>query len=829
MPRNKPRPAVYKSFLSCDDPKGVVECKRIRKSKPGLPDVDETLGKRIEFEASREEMITKQSADKLNCSCSVHLIEVSRGAQKLSHVLESWSKGIGSDRKSKDVAKDLLKGALDLRESLERLEKLQEASGFMTKLSKTKEGNGKGKLKGAGGIERTRSERITGDRMYKLDYGKPRHSIDGASWDCYEELREAILDSFARQNWSLPPDHAMEKGSFGNREMELSPDLPSTSSSQSSFEKACFDRKRTVSSPDLPSTSSSQSSFEKGYFDRKRIISSSHLPSTSSSQSSVFRSQEFSPPNSSYPMAPHLKPKATGLVAKLMGLEEISSETLKSTSQKLLEKHSLPNQQRPIFEVDFPKTKKLPFGVDKVDPKQRTTQESKGHMQFRSKSFDESRHGVSNRQSVASDLENKFGNGCESIMIMNPLHAPDLPKERSYSMTCPFEDNALDSKEMQTKWKRKELREGDKQYREAVPSPNDNGITGLGKPSPKKSASPRKPMLEKKEVIEKMVGKIQRVSPKMRKEGMQNMKLMEACKPLELEKMAYLKLKKQECVLNISEQEAAFCNSRSRMCMNKTDKPAANLGDKKEHIDLKPKKERNKPEIFHFEEVSDVSQTLVIDDQCTDDTLSCISTALTIGSEFDEHDQFFINPKSNPKANTTKNLLLNSTHFLNHAKDLFHTCAWKPAILKPDYSHDEMPETQLLLDCASELLENKNLQITLSLDRLPIIRPQLYISLDKLAAEICDGIDTLMSYRDLSDNTLCMDTSSMLIERDMQCKGAARAAFELGWGKGFTCNEVEHVVADMEKLIFGGILGDALDDFCRVKKSKLLRYDLGAA
>ncbi|CAH9078777.1 unnamed protein product [Cuscuta epithymum] len=787
MPREKPKSAAYRSFLSCDDPKGVVECKTVRKSKGS--------------EVRKEEMVSRASGHELNCSCSSHLMEVSRGAQKLTQVIDSWSKGIGSsDRKSKDVAKELLKGALDLQESLERLEKLQEeASGFMTKLNKPKEGSGKGKLKknvGIRGIERTKSERITHDNQkYKLEFGKARHSIDGASWDCYEELRESILDSFAKQNLSTLPTHALEKGSFGRREIEISPDLATTSSSRSSCEKACLDRIRLMSSPDLPSTSSSQSS--------------------------MFQSQECSSHDSSLPKAQHFKPKVTSLVAKLMGLEEISSGTLKFTSQN----HSLPYQRRPKFEIGLPKAKKS----TSVDPKPRATQECTRGMQLRSKSIDESM--CRTCHPIVSDLGNKFGNGCKPIVLMKPLYAPDLQEERLYSMACPFEENELDKKGMNTKWRRTELREGwSKKHRQAVSCLNDDGITVLGKLSPNRTTNPRKHRLEKKEVVDK------RASPNIRKEDMKKVKYMEACKPHDLEKLTSVKLKKQQVVSNISEkvimwqnsiasdstldEEAAFHDSRSRTHVKKNDKPVQsssvsigeNMVDKKALIDLKPKKETNESENLHFEEISVVSQTSPFDDQSTDENLSCNSMMLTIGSECNEHDQFFINPKLKLESNTTKNFLLSSTPFLTRAEELFHACTWEP-VVKPVYLNDEMPDTKVLLDCASELLDNKYTQSKMSSDRLPIRSRACIIPLDKLVAEICDGIDTLISYRDLTTDAPCVDASSALIERDLWCKGAVRRACDLGWREGFTCNEVENVVADMEKLLLSGILEDALDDF----------------
>nr|GMD87983.1 uncharacterized protein LOC109175068 isoform X1 [Ipomoea batatas] len=844
MPQDRPRSVLYRSFLTCDDPRGVVECNRIRKSKTELPKMvdDDKLVKRAVREGGmsvsaskkeREERMCQGAADELNASCSVQLMEVSRGAQKLTRVIDSWSKGGGLDRKSKEVAKDLLKGALDLQESLEMLEKLQEASGFMAKMNKpTKERSGKG-------VERTKSERVVGDQKYKLEeFHKPRHSIDGASsWDCYDELREVIRDSFARQKLlPMPPNSAAaEKASFGSRELDFSPDLPSTSSSQSSYEKRCFDRRQLLSSPDLPSTSSSQSSV-------------------------------FSSFGSSLPKVQPLKPKAPNLIAKLMGLEEIPSQPHK----QMMEKDRLSNQRRPAFEIDLPKAKKPPIVVENMDTKQRTLEEIIGAMQFKgllkSSPFNES------KQPVVSDFENEVDQYCEPIVIMKPQYV-------LHSRTYPCEENSVNPKDMPTNWKRKEFTtepttgqpkgapnvavkknlraektEVTKSTREGgakqLTSSNDSGIRIMGKLSSNKTINPAKPRgQEKKEVIEKRVDKIQKIAPKTRKEEMKNVKFREAVKPHGLEKMSSVKLRKQETVPNISQKQvtqqksttsnltlnhaAVSRNSRNNKYMKKTDKPermssvaiVENLGDNKAQIDLKSKKETDKTEIedevsekLHLEEVSDLSQTLIIvflekfvSTQCDN------KFALLVADDHSEAESLScVSPKSKPEANATKNLLLSNTSFLSHAEELFDIYAWQPVELKPDSSHNETPETKLLLDCASELLESKKLQITLSVvDTLPKkpIRSQVHISLDKLVAEICYGIETLRSYKDLTA-TLSADTLFALVERDLQCNVAVSGgAWDLGWRKGFTYDEVEHVVADMEKLLLGGILEDALADF----------------
>lgn len=63
----------------------------------------------------------------------VHINEVSKGIQKLNQILRACSNGLNFDRNSIEVGQELLKGAMDLEESLRMLVNLQEASDHMVK------------------------------------------------------------------------------------------------------------------------------------------------------------------------------------------------------------------------------------------------------------------------------------------------------------------------------------------------------------------------------------------------------------------------------------------------------------------------------------------------------------------------------------------------------------------------------------------------------------------------------------------------------------------------------------------------------------------------
>ncbi|GMP53754.1 hypothetical protein CsSME_00019128 [Camellia sinensis var. sinensis] len=129
MPQDSLRSAIYRSFVTCDDPKGVIECRTIRKSKTSSKKSDKIERNHHSHKEGEEEMGSKNVAkdSPSNPSC-FQLMEVLKGAHKINQVIDSWSKRTSLDGSSKEITKDLLKGALDLQESLMMLGKLQEAS-----------------------------------------------------------------------------------------------------------------------------------------------------------------------------------------------------------------------------------------------------------------------------------------------------------------------------------------------------------------------------------------------------------------------------------------------------------------------------------------------------------------------------------------------------------------------------------------------------------------------------------------------------------------------------------------------------------------------------
>lgn len=199
MPEGKLRSGVYRSFIMCDDPRDVVECGAIKKQSKSRS-ITSITNQRCDHSSKskdRSEMAValprKSIEDAPHLSSSLQLLRVSKGIQKLNVVIESWSKGFSFEaaaaNRPEDVAKDLLRGALDLEESLAMLSSIQEDDDIKKKPRISKDGRSDLRF------QRSMSDRF-GERIEK----RMMIQENVASKDCYEELRKVVRESFLRQN-----------------------------------------------------------------------------------------------------------------------------------------------------------------------------------------------------------------------------------------------------------------------------------------------------------------------------------------------------------------------------------------------------------------------------------------------------------------------------------------------------------------------------------------------------------------------------------------------------------------------------------------------------
>ncbi|XP_010527214.1 PREDICTED: uncharacterized protein LOC104804597 [Tarenaya hassleriana] len=197
MPEGNLRSGVYRSFIMCDDPRGVVESGAIRKKKIQWKGKEQRGGTCEE----KAEMLKKMSLEthfESSPEPSLQLLRVSRGIQKLNEAIESWSRGLSHEVRPDQVAKDLLRGALDLEESLALLGRFREDSSEDMNPKPRSSGHGTGERNDMR-FRRSMSDRFVEQNREKV--AERRRIQDGvSSRDCYEELRKVIRESFARQN-----------------------------------------------------------------------------------------------------------------------------------------------------------------------------------------------------------------------------------------------------------------------------------------------------------------------------------------------------------------------------------------------------------------------------------------------------------------------------------------------------------------------------------------------------------------------------------------------------------------------------------------------------
>lgn len=145
--------------------------------------------------------ITTFNTQSLPTVSHIHIDEISKGVQKLNQILRACSNGHNFDRNSLEVGKELLKGAMDLEESLRMLVNMQDGSQYANGSQK------KSRLKLLEEDEDDQDDNINNkiDGQWKLD--RPKFSFD--------------KPSRRRQQLALPYTHETSEQPMRNSEMVL--------------------------------------------------------------------------------------------------------------------------------------------------------------------------------------------------------------------------------------------------------------------------------------------------------------------------------------------------------------------------------------------------------------------------------------------------------------------------------------------------------------------------------------------------------------------------------------------------------------------------------
>ncbi|XP_027359215.1 uncharacterized protein LOC113867906 [Abrus precatorius] len=818
---------MYRPFMTCDDPKGVVECGAIRKFRTSSHKMKDKTKSRKTAETSLanktdKEKVSEGSIERSFDPSSLQLMEVSRGAQRLNNMIDSWSKGLRYDGSSEDIAKDLLKGALDLQESLLMLRKVQEASQHVAYMKrKQKEKAERGRID-AKVIDRTAHCNQFGEQSCPMGFQRPWTSADGSSSSCTEELKKVIKESLVEQN--------------------------------------------------LLATT-------------ERLDSTSAFHSTNSSQSSGLWNDRLS--DSSFSPTTSRKERVPNLVAKLMGLEEASSRSFPAVMQKQLESQKILNQKRPIFEIDMPKVGK---NVEKVNPEQKKTlKEILETTHFSGLLKKNSVRKPQFHVHHSSDPHCKQFNDLPPIVVMKPRCAPYQGFVKNYEpVVHPEELSLRNLKAKAVPSKTIKHREGSttnivKEKEEHVSKRlTKEERTKLIKEVVELEAKEIKPIENEKapgakvklyshishksqenETLDKKAKvKTITISRKVPEKEVSKPKVVTKSQEQGEISSTSTRLRKPQSGSRIDKNENPSRKSTASNSNTISKSKSQKVNNSKEHRKNQMKKQRSvaepeaaKPVLGQEEEAKSVNVsskddcpeiriiTTITDDltmkheevdssankireNCGQSQSSSGDDTLMLKSEHENdatpseeaHDsttnisETFCKPEKDNSE--LKNLLLTSRSFIGHAEGLFNLDVDCPKIL-PRSETKEIANLKLYLDCANELTECKSLQKSQAVHPLSLTCPgksSLHISLGRLVDEVYNAIDNLTSYSENTGNKLATDNNIYaMMGRDIKSNnGLINGIWNWGWRRGFSADEAEQVVNEVENLVLSGLIEEVI-------------------
>ncbi|QCD85276.1 hypothetical protein DEO72_LG2g5636 [Vigna unguiculata] len=774
---------MYRSFLRCDDPKGVVGCGTIRKYRTRSHKVKDKTKMQETSEIMETSLINKRYKEekKVAEECDGNLV----GPSSLQltqvfgkdHMLDSWSRDIICEGKSEDIAKGILKGTIDLQDSLSMLRKLQEDAAQHTPSFGRKQTEKPERDRIDGNKIGRREANPLGEQSNTKGFQRPQLSAGGSSSNCKEELKKVIKESLVRQNMFPKTSEGFHSGS----------ETFHISTSQCSGVKT-----DTLSDPSL---SVIASKIERG-------------PS---------------------------------LVFKLMGLEEGPSKSFPAAKQKLLggeiDMSKVRNNDSTAEKVN-PELKPVRETLDTMHFKGISMENFVKHVHHHfndtsSKQFVDLSHiSLTEPQCTIYQQSEK-----RAYVPVLPKELTKLRREILSSKTIKHRKGSSSTnmgKEME-KGMRKRLKkeEGPNFLKEdakgSIPVEEYAGKVKLychiGHTSHVNETIDRKwkvrPISRKQ--TEKDISQPTTVAEHQYKREIPSTKLskLKSGSRIDKNEISCLKSRGSDNKKTTNSKDVNVDNKKvnsvidsltGRKNQMKKQSPVAEPEPAKltvEQIRQREKK-KNYPEIRIStrleDELSKVCEadafTNKIGEKCKLRKSSSGDDLITLLKS--EHKNDGINAYSidaDREGTELKHFLLTSPSFIGHAKKLFNLDVDRPNTLKKDETVCSMANMRLYLDCAYELTERKSLE-----------NSRLRISLCRLVEEICDGIENLKFYREDYDRgeedfSYNNDTFAMM-EKDMKCNGEINGTWESGWRTGFCADEAQLVVNKIENLIITGLIED---------------------
>ncbi|XP_027343218.1 uncharacterized protein LOC113855785 [Abrus precatorius] len=811
---------MYRSFLTCDDPKGVVGCGTIRKyrtcshkmkDKTKVQKRDEHLETSLMNKRyNKEEKFPKGTDGSLIGPSSMQLSQVSRGDQSLNNMIDSWSRDLIYGEKSEDIAQHILKGALDLQDSLIMLRKLQEASQHTTPFRRKQTEKLKRDTIDAKMIGKMQANPFS-EQSNPKGLQSPQPCAGGSSSNCKEELKKVIKESLVRQN--MFPTMTTEG-----------------------------------------------------------LNSASETFSTSPSHSSGVRTNSISDPSFSV-IAPKVE-RGPSLVVKLMGLEEPPSRSFPSVMQKQLDGEKIMNQKRPIFDIDMSKVAKNDFIAEKISPEEKAPRETLDTMHFK---------GLLNKSFVKEHkLQVHHLNHPNSKQIMKTqctlyqesvktptreeLSMRKLKAEIVYSKNVKHRKGSSSTnmvKEMEKGETKRLNKEEEPKFLKEVVKPDAKGII-----LPIEASSGKVKLYchtgytsRVNETIDKK-WKVQTISRKQ-PENARHQYQREITTPTKLRKSksrstidkaenSHLKSTGSDNI-SISKTEAPGTNNSKELnmeiknfdsvvdslilgknqmknhCPVSEPKPAKLIVDQiKQGIENKTIDVPGKEDFTEIRMANTVVDELLMvceADACTKWKVNKCSSSndiMLLNSEHENDSTLAEEAHENTKCSEAddsinhdqegtelKHFLLTSESFIGHAKQFFNLDWDWAKILQKGETNYGMDNLRLYLDYANEVIELKSLQESQVVCSFLLAcrgDSRLHISLGKLVEEIYNAIENLKFYNEkpFAGNVFA------IMEKDMKCNGVINSMWERGWRHGFSADEAELVVNKIETLLLIGLIEELI-------------------
>ncbi|XAR53347.1 hypothetical protein NMG60_11021879 [Bertholletia excelsa] len=668
--------------------------------------------------------------------------------------------------------------------SLFLLDKMQKASLRMVGLKKMQNEKSMRRRSKEMGIERADSHLLL-DHYYETESERERLSDAGTSRESLEELRRAIRDGLARQNLQRAETKAN-----------------------------CV----------------------------QKFASDDNLPSPNKAEE---------------------KPKGSNLIAKLMGLDEFPSQAMLTAERKQLEIVKVSSQRRLVHDADMPNPRKLHSSAYKANMQRKALKRITETMKLKVllKSNSPERFSIQSQHSDASYSIRMCHEDDPPIVIIKPwrlssvveAEGPNSKMNKPQTRIKGPSGGAINSdrrdgrpKGMEAPIKRVMLK-GAENSKEDPTKPEERVKTDGKLLSKKVKVSAPVNEQQKEKAIKKIVDSTQTLPPYKRKTAdMENKSKVAVSKSRIQPKATSTKERKPEIRSNTMKTRVSLDKASSPIPILKHTRETSHgncgrkeiVAGKKNLKNEKPVKEPeavenvgresdnklNKSIDAPSEDESDKAATGIADQlltkerivQCVDNNeiLPCNVVQLNTqhGSciEWAEETKYCIRQheardKCFRTETPTKDMLLGSPSFLSYAENLFDINPDKGMVSQATTLEDYgKTETSLLLDCAYELVQQKNLELR-QIQHPLLNNPRnskIRISLALLVEKVCDGIEKLPANFIYS-----------ALERDLKCQGMAGGVWDLGWRYAFTVDEVGQVVGDVEKLVLSGIIEEMIREF----------------